>query len=744
MAHNISKKYIILLISGLLLSSLFVLACADGYFDASEDSMFTPDVIQQPVYSPFFRDPYSAYDGSAHLTKDTLLAINIAEWSTYFNGKVPAKTIAEWLYNSSYEEIDTMIFTLQGKTLSKQNRYLNNPLRTVEPSSKAIGFLYFVGFARRNEPIVTFEQEYEWNGNDEVAKNHRDAKLVQQQLKGGLKLLAGITDPFLRERYLFQIERLYFFNNDYSAAVSFFESKQNYFTSNNTMKWRTMCYAAGALYKQKQFAKANYWFSQVYANCDLMKTTAQYCFHPQEDSDWAQSLALAKTKEEKIALWHIFGTYADELRAMKEIYALDPKSPMLDLLLVRAINIQEEHLAYSPSYSLTAETEYGIDSNYTALQQFVKNIADKGLTKRPSLWYMASAYLSYWANDFSTGDQHLALSKNYDKDNSLIVGQLNIISVVGKMLRTKKIDLAFENSILEEVNAIFNPKYSGLRVNYAQSWIRVTLCNLYTQKGEYEKAEIVKPNNHSKFYTNERIEKILAYYDNPSKSPLQQFFMTKTLHSKSDYADLLGIRYAQSDELEKALNYFKMPYYEDQMLYGNPFTIHIKDCHDCDHGAVQKVKYSKQSFIEKLVEMKTLAQTKPAEAAQNYFLVANGFYNMTYYGNARVFYSNSIYSYTEWNEADTGDIKELDCSVALKYYLLAREKSTDKEFKAKCTFMAAKCEQNNDFGGSFLDENDNISIGEYYKALKKEFSSTKYYQEILRECSYFSTFDNKK
>lgn len=220
--------------------------------------------------------------------------------------------------------------------------------------------------------------------------------------------------------------------------------------------------------------------------------------------------------------------------------------------------------------------------------------------------------------------------------------------------------------------------------------------------------------------------------------------MTKTLHTKSDYADLLGIRYAQSDELEKALIYFNIRYSEKQELYGNPFTIHIKDCHDCDHAAAQKTKYTKESFVEKLIEMKNTAQTKPAEAAQNYFLVANGFYNMTYYGNARVFYSNPIYSYTEWNETDTGDIKELNCSLALKYYLLAREKSTDKEFKAKCTFMAAKCEQNNDFGGSFLDQNENITPGAYYKALKKEFSATKYYQEILRECSYFSAFDKQK
>jgi hypothetical protein len=638
-----------------------------------------------------------------------------------------------------------MIFTLQGKAFSKNNFYKSNALNGAQANAKAIGFLFYLGFAKRNEPIVTFEQEYEWDGNAEVEKNHRNAKLLQQQLKGGLKILPSISDPFLRERYVFQIERLYFFNNDYANAVAFFENNSDKFTPNNTMKWRTMCYAAGALYKQKQFAKANYWYAQVYANCDAMKTIAQYSFHPQEETDWAQSLALAKTKEEKIALWHIFGTYTDELRAMKEIYALDPKSDMLDLLLVRAVNIREEALSNNFEYDFTPDKRaFRTDSTKNTLQQFVKDIAEKRQTLHPTLWYMASSYLSYWANDFTVGDKHLALAKS-NNNNDLMVGQLNIISVVGKILRTKEIDVAFENSILDEVKTIFNPAAKDLRVSYAQSWIRSTLSNLYIQKGENEKAEIVLPNDLSSFYSNERIEKILAYIDNTNKSPLQQFFITKALHTRRNYADLLGIRYAQNDELEKAVTYFENSSDEEQVLYGNPFTIHIKDCHDCDHGAIQKVKYSKRSFIEKLMEMKTIAQSKPNEAAQNYFLIANGFYNMTYFGNARHFYSNPIYTYSKWSEEDTSkEIKELSCAVALKYYLLAKAHSTDKEFNAKCTFMAAKCEQNNDFGGSFLDQDQNVTAGEYYKTLKKEFASTKYYQEIIKECNYFAAYATRK
>jgi hypothetical protein len=105
--------------------------------------------------------------------------------------------------------------------------------------------------------------------------------------------------------------------------------------------------------------------------------------------------------------------------------------------------------------------------------------------------------------------------------------------------------------------------------------------------------------------------------------------------------------------------------------------------------------------------------SKPEEAAQNYFLVANGFYNMTYFGNARLFYDNPIdfrhYYYSNSNEGT----KENDCALALKYYLLARDKSTDKEFKAKCTFMAAKCEQNLWFQTRKYEDGVDFKSGDY-------------------------------
>jgi len=80
-----------------------------------------------------------------------------------------------------------------------------------------------------------------------------------------------------------------------------------------------------------------------------MRVVAAYCFKPQENSDWIQSLAMAKDNEEKAALWAIHGFYGDEQKAIEKIYELQPKSEHLDYLLTRLVNNQEQKLSqYNP------------------------------------------------------------------------------------------------------------------------------------------------------------------------------------------------------------------------------------------------------------------------------------------------------------------------------------------------------------------------------------------------------------
>ena len=57
-----------------------------------------------------------------------------------------------------------------------------------------------------------------------------------------------------------------------------------------------------------------------------------------EDGDWNETLSMAKDAHEREVLWQLLGIYADGMAAIDKIYAMNPKSALLPLLLVREVN----------------------------------------------------------------------------------------------------------------------------------------------------------------------------------------------------------------------------------------------------------------------------------------------------------------------------------------------------------------------------------------------------------------------
>jgi hypothetical protein len=110
------------------------------------------------------------------------------------------------------------------------------------------------------------------------------------------------------------------------------------------MYFRTHGYEAACHVRLKNYPKANLWYARLYDLGETYKFEAYQSFHPLNDAEWSQTLALAETPRDQELLWHLFGVYADPIRGMKEIEKVNPKSDLLPLLLVRAVNIAEFNL----------------------------------------------------------------------------------------------------------------------------------------------------------------------------------------------------------------------------------------------------------------------------------------------------------------------------------------------------------------------------------------------------------------
>ena len=109
-----------------------------------------------------------------------------------------------------------------------------------------------------------------------------------------------------------------------------------------------------------------------------------------------------------------------------------------------------------------------------------------------------------------------------------------------------------------------------------------------------------------------------------------------------DLLEFQAISLTYSDSLDVAVSLMeKAGAGAATVLPGNPFNGRIQDCHDCDHEAAQKIKYSKLSFLKKLQEIKAKIN-KGEDVYMNAILLANAHYNITHFGNARVFYEGRV------------------------------------------------------------------------------------------------------
>ncbi len=725
MKQKLLKKLLPVLIS---CGTVAALACAWGDYSGQQGSMFTPEIVNLPHYTPFFRTLETAfYDGyDDNSGADTLRKINVTDWKTYL-GNVDEPAISFWLYEAEQGEVDSMNGKLNGKCCVPAGLPPGTDLTGIK-NKKARSFLEFILFAKQSEKLFVSEGLWEEKQTD------TSGLALRVQISKCSQLMNRSNDKFMKARYGYQLLRLYYASHEYNIGVRFWEQNKSLFNAaGENIKWRSLGYKAACYYRLKQYAEANYIYSLIFENFPPLQRSAYLSFHPQNEPEWSRTLALATTAPEKATLWLLQGLYSDGVQAMREIQRINPGTPKSDLLLVRAINIEEE------KFQEVEENTFVIDEKLNAFLNEVVSLELR--VNQPGCWLLAAAYHNYLKRDFVLADEQMKLARMHTSGSSLVKSQYHLLRVFGMISRVRNLSEISEQELVPDLWELMKEQSRSTKFRSAAAieWVRNSLSKMAAQKGEFEKAELIMPGTLSRHFSDiENIRKMIAYFDEPDKSDLEKIFIASSIRTQYDYQKLLAIRLTYENRLEEALAAFGEGGRYGDVLPGNPFTIHIRDCHDCDHSAPQKTVYTNATFVEKMIEIKSIAQKKPKEAAQNYFLLANGFYNLTWFGNARAFSDSEVYPSFYTNDTLT---PQPSVKLALEYYLKAREASDDKEFKAKCTFMAAKCENNLDFGTDLWVYDYSISEpGTFYEQLKKNCSGTKYYNEIIRECSWFRKY----
>lgn len=744
MKKNFIKKLITGFSLSVAVSAGVIYACGGGEFWGYDySSSFTPEVYADQSYRPLFFSSEERFYGIGYL-ENGVSRFNgtiTDDWKAYLKGKMTVGDIEYLLLDKTAVELVSQLREIIAR---KQK---NNLRPSVDIADKRVrDFLNFLYDAKRVEVYSTTSFDY-WDYDETVVSVAK--KELGAEMEAKYKSISG--DDFLKNRYWFQTMKAYFYGENKREAIRFFDSTAKSIPK-NLLYYRGMSYVAGVYYKEGDYAKSNYYYSLVFDQCEELRTVTAYNFKPQQQQDFNQSLNLAQTADEKAALWAMLGYYTDERKAVEEIYKLNPKSVHLEFLLTRLVNIEESKLNtyYSDLKGVKtyrSEVKKKLDARTLDM---VKRIAAEEKTTKPYLWHLASGYLSIFNQDYDFAKREFDVVEKTAPKSELASNQLRLLRLINQLSATDKIDAKTDKSLVAALNWLYITVPTqvvddgSFRYSYAVEWSKLYVASIFEAQKNKVMAELFVPKKDF-YYQAADLEAMKVLMKKESWSDWEKLGMDIYSIKLADIYEFQAIQLTYANKIPEAIA-FMAQVDTIAVLQGNPFNGKIKDCNDCDHLAVQKVKYSKLDFLKKVEEMQGNI-SRGNDVYNNALLLGNAFYNLSYFGNARVFYDNPIVDEYGNNISKLNLARLHSNKNATMYYQMAFNAASNDEQRAKCTYMMTKCERNGFYTEKYYQDNNYYGYPSIdfiafkgYKKLENQYAHTSYYREVINECGYFRKY----
>ena len=532
-------------------------------------------------------------------------------------------------------------------------------------------------------------------------------------------------------------------------------------------------------------------------------------------------LALCRNSEERANMLAMMalGDPGDKLAVMTEIFRLAPQSSLLELLALREIHKWEDQY-FSPKLSeqkggsnfntrwVNEEKVVPADQSekLKSLSDLFHLIAQDKSVKTPTLFETGAAYLQIMLGNWQAAGTLLTSAEKMTMMPEM-KDQWEMTRLLLTINEKKQIDPALETSLLPSLKWLEKKARTEKRseINYYENgeWkqffrnlLSEVIAKKYHAQGDLAKEALVIgagekfswiPNNESEeeyypYYgifenkalrflryemNSSQAEQLYALMTSSSPSAYEKFLLQKNTLTANNVMDYIGTAYLRENNLEKAIAGFKKipeKYYRQDpyrtYLAANPFASLILDTHAPTKA--DTVTYTKLSFAQRMQELAKTANGPGSadDKAKAFYKLATGYYQMSYWGNSWL-----LLAY-EWHTGDglkKGNHQNWEKEYygvyrAEQLYRKAYELSTDKNLKARCLFMAAKCAQKQALLPVYTEFRE---YGEYVKAikryeasyrkndqyfgpLKKEYAATPFYIEVYNTCSYLKDFADKK
>lgn len=761
-----------------ILASNAIFAC--GFYPYGEDlrfSFFNPINFKYYSYSEF---NYSSNLFSPNDDPKNKNGIDGNEemWIKYCKNKVSVEAIRAVLFDFKAEDITD-------KSTNEMLQYLYK--------TKDLQAINYLKFAKNCEIFNGFYDD-PWERN-EIATLPKRTALINQ----AILLSSKVVNEELKSRYTFLAIRLAYYNGDFEKIRVLYTKVFENQKQDNILKYWSLYFRAFA---EKNRALSNFYASQVFVNAPDKRFMISGSFSSKVPLD--SVLHYAKTNQEKANVYFLAGIKKSDrsLEYLKQIYKHNPKFDGLSFLLLREINKIEDWV-FTPYYSLFNPSISSYDENEKdsikdilarvekdrvyarQVLDFISNV-DLKKAENPLLWKMAKSYLSFVAKENQNClNQISQLEKNVSKKDSLY-NQIEIIKALaltsnqtaGKAIIQNDVKQILLNNKSKSKFIFAIGRELEYKGNFTDAAFLYSKLLVQTYDYDYNNQAFWKSSKGrsgyysgfysdyfdyvNMFYTPKQVENIVAETLKGEKD-LDEFSIWKYSYIKNQIPilyDLIGTKYIRQNKLEQALFYFKKTDDDKQNKIEKSDCLWEKqDCSEAEKDPFFVLKYTPAFIPQKdlfklnkyVVTKKLISLLKkagnPAEKNKDYynFLIANCYYNMTFYGSIKEMrrYGWNVYV-VDYPVEDNDEFYE--CNLAKKYYLLALKNAKTDKFKALCLRMIGKCEKNklehqypNDYNNRIENYDDFLlSKNKYYQDLKSKYADD--YVDLMSDCSSFEEY----
>jgi len=760
-------------------------------------SFISKTIADAKGYSPFY------YSGSTFLyeEQEPVEAADLLanEWAAYCGKPVSDADAKAFVTKFSYDELKKLYNHIEKKQVLNVSAAVKaNSMSNYFIRSKDLEGLGYIMYAKQVEPYVLGSYS-DWDAIK------RDSLKMDKLMKNGRQLYNAANTEFFKLKYGYQIVRLAHYSENYPVAITAYDELLKNNTTQSILQPMSLALKAGALWRTGKDMEAAYLFSKAFSASKAKRISNYISF------DWAvdakrskeEYLAMCANNEEKAAMLGMFslGSPAWEIPAMEKIYSLNPKAEILPVLAVREINKAEEFYLTPVLNKQEGGKEFFYSwndvSNDSALnvnaiqvkklQRFLEKVATETKAPNPAMYQVGAAYTALIQKDFSASRILLDRAKTMDLSPRLN-DQWQLTNLLLEVNATDKIDAKFEEKILPSLKWLLQKALMDKQMGdgwsrppsewkiFYRNLMSEVVAKRYRQQGDRFKealavgsAEFVTNGGKASQYgsmsadflhnqsSSKDVEFLYAYLNAKAKTGFADFLTKNNALKLSEVVDFAGTAYLRDNNYAKAIEWFgKSPISSAKMIKKNPF---IELMYDQEERLPNdNTKTTKIAFAKEMQRLQSLVKTDKVNAAQHLYKMALGYYNTTYYGYAWElveYYRSGVDGYNIPKGATGFQKNYYGCYNAHDYFKMAMEASGNKEFKAKCLFMMAKCAQKQirkpqyaDFGYDNWDAYDaaekvymkNFMNNKYFPELKKDYGTTKFYQQAFNSCSYLRDY----